>query len=87
MRALPSVRLRPVATLALGLLLPFLATNALAQKKAKPRLKPAQGSLPLDWVSGLKWRSIGPANMGGRVTEVAGHPTDTSTYWIDALII
>ncbi|MGK0219844.1 MAG: photosystem II stability/assembly factor-like uncharacterized protein [Planctomycetota bacterium] len=82
MRALPIVRLRPVATLALGLLLPFLATNAVAQKKEKPRLKPAQGSLPLDWASSLKWRSIGPANMGGRVTDVAAHPTDTSTYWI-----
>ena len=82
MRALPDLRLRPVATLALGLLLPLLATHAVAQKKAKPRLKPAQGSLPLDWADGLKWRSIGPANMGGRVTEVAVHPTDPSTYWI-----
>ncbi|MFT5432907.1 MAG: photosystem II stability/assembly factor-like uncharacterized protein, partial [Myxococcota bacterium] len=30
----------------------------------------------------LEWRHIGPVNMGGRVTAVAGIPGDAKTYWI-----
>ena len=30
----------------------------------------------------LKWRAIGPANMGGRVTAIAGIPGDPSTYYV-----
>ena len=41
-----------------------------------------QGALPLDWVDTLKWRSIGPANMGGRITDIAVNPGDASEYWI-----
>ncbi len=35
-----------------------------------------------DAISGLSWRSIGPANMGGRVTAVLGVPGDPKTFWI-----
>lgn len=41
-----------------------------------------EGKLPLDWVDTLKWRSIGPANMGGRITDIAVNPDDASEYWI-----
>ena len=34
------------------------------------------------WVDSLDWRSIGPANMGGRMTDIAVHPLDSSTYWV-----
>nr|MBX2816724.1 hypothetical protein [Saprospiraceae bacterium] len=30
----------------------------------------------------LKWRPIGPANMGGRVTDIVGIPGDPSTFYI-----
>ena len=29
----------------------------------------------------LQWRSIGPANMGGRVTDIVGIPGDPSTFY------
>ena len=41
-----------------------------------------EGKLPLDWVDTLRWRSIGPANMGGRITDIAVNPDDRSEYWI-----
>ena len=30
----------------------------------------------------LQWRSIGPANMGGRVTDIAGVPGDPTTFYV-----
>ena len=30
----------------------------------------------------LKWRSIGPANMGGRVTDILGVPGDPRVFWV-----
>lgn len=30
----------------------------------------------------MKWRPIGPANMGGRVTDIAGIPGDPSTFYV-----
>ena len=30
----------------------------------------------------MKWRAIGPANMGGRVTDIVGVPGDPSTYYV-----
>jgi photosystem II stability/assembly factor-like uncharacterized protein len=32
----------------------------------------------------LKWRAIGPANMGGRVTDIDGLPGDPSTFYVSA---
>ena len=29
-----------------------------------------------------KWRAIGPANMGGRVTDIDGVPGDPSTFYV-----
>jgi hypothetical protein len=28
------------------------------------------------------WRAIGPANMGGRVTDIDGVPGDASTFYV-----
>jgi photosystem II stability/assembly factor-like uncharacterized protein len=57
----------------------FLLTAAASAAPA-----PAQqgATLPDSWVQHLDWRNIGPANMGGRITSVAVHPTDPATYWI-----
>jgi len=44
----------------------------------------AQLSRPLDEasLSALKWRSLGPANMGGRVTDVEGVPGPSKTFYV-----
>ena len=33
-------------------------------------------------LANLSWRVIGPANMGGRVTDVLGVPGDPKTFWV-----
>ena len=35
-----------------------------------------------DALSGLRWRNIGPANMGGRVSAILGMPGDPKTFWV-----
>ena len=37
---------------------------------------------PAEAIRSLAWRSIGPANMGGRVTAIVGIPGDTKTLWV-----
>lgn len=46
----------------------------------------AQLSTPLDsdQLEFFKWRSIGPANMGGRVTDVEGLPAPSKTFYFAA---
>jgi photosystem II stability/assembly factor-like uncharacterized protein len=46
-------------------------------KDAKP-----DATLPAEWVKAMTWRSIGPANMGGRITALAVCDADPSTYWV-----
>jgi len=38
--------------------------------------------LPAEWIEQLAWRSIGPANMSGRVVEITVSETDPSVWWI-----
>ncbi|MEM7371012.1 MAG: hypothetical protein AAF587_20525 [Bacteroidota bacterium] len=33
-------------------------------------------------IQSLTWRPVGPANMGGRVTDIVGIPGDPSTYYV-----
>ncbi len=42
----------------------------------------ADGTLPAGWSTALHWRSIGPANMSGRITAIAVYEADPSTYWV-----
>jgi len=46
----------------------------------------AQLTRPLDSTAmqAFKWRSIGPANMGGRVTDVEGIPSPSKTFYVAA---
>ena len=37
-----------------------------------------------DAASGLKMRSIGPALMGGRISDIAVHPSDNNTWYVAA---
>lgn len=50
----------------------------------KPEEKPATpvAKLPPESIKALPFRSIGPANMGGRVTDVEIHAGDPSLWWI-----
>ena len=41
-----------------------------------------EGTLPEEWASAHTWRSIGPANMGGRCTDIAVNPLDPNEYWV-----
>ncbi len=34
------------------------------------------------WVKALTWRSIGPANMAGRITAISVYEADPTTYWV-----
>ncbi len=47
---------------------------------------PAQMSQPLDstFLAALKWRSIGPANMSGRVSDIEGLPGPSRTFYVAA---
>lgn len=49
---------------------------------AAPAQQGEAGSLPESWTEHLDWREVGPANMGGRVTSIAVHPSDPAEYWI-----
>jgi photosystem II stability/assembly factor-like uncharacterized protein len=42
----------------------------------------AQQQQVQDWLGELRWRSIGPANMGGRIVDVAVADSDPSLFWI-----
>src|SRR5438132_13830961 len=33
-------------------------------------------------LAGFRWRNIGPANMGGRVSSVAGIPSPSKTFFV-----
>src|SRR5579871_3700022 len=44
--------------------------------------EPKEITLSVPWLKPLVWRSIGPANMGGRITALAVCESDPSTYWV-----
>ena len=56
------------------------ATDAVAA--TKPETKPREFALPDDWAKALKWRSIGPAGMGGRITAVSVFEADPTIWYI-----
>ncbi len=35
-----------------------------------------------NWLDGFQWRSIGPANMSGRVTDIEGLPSPSRTFYV-----
>src|SRR5437588_10293835 len=51
------------------------------QPEPKPATVP-DNTLPEAWVKALSWRSIGPANMAGRITAISVYEADPSTYWV-----
>ncbi len=63
---------------------PFAALLCLL---AAPTLLPGQiptAKVDSALIAGLRWRNIGPANMGGRVSDVAGLPSPSRTFYVAA---
>ena len=70
----PNQRTESVAVLAVWLVLILAALPVMANDTDK---SPQSAAL-----EGLQWRLIGPANMGGRVTDIVGVPGDPKTFYL-----
>ncbi len=46
------------------------------------KLRPTSLKLDSAWLRDIPWRSLGPANMGGRITDLVVHDQDPSLWWI-----
>lgn len=67
---------KSVVMIALALvILPVAVSQQAARDGADRELRPED-------LRGLVWRSIGPANMGGRVASIAVAPSDPDTYFV-----
>src|SRR6266850_8086373 len=64
----------------------LLLLAALTQNPAAPPPPPTQrpGVLDSTLLAGFRWRNIGPANMGGRVSSVTGIPSPSKTFFVAA---
>ena len=60
----------------LSLLIGAVGTALGAQAPAAP------GALDSVTLSAMRWRAVGPANMGGRVTDVEGIPSPSKTFYV-----
>ena len=71
----------------LPLALSLVATIAtvgqpLPAQQASQREAPA--TLDSATLAGFRWRSVGPANMGGRIADIAGIPSPSRTFFVAA---
>jgi photosystem II stability/assembly factor-like uncharacterized protein len=64
--------MRPLALTCVLLALPAASTSA--QGPGSPAAE--------DWTRAFAWRPLGPANMGGRITDLAVVPGDPTTFWV-----
>lgn len=64
-----------------GLLLLFSAAG-LSAAEPSTASGPAKPTLPAKWMEAFQWRSIGPANMSGRITSIAVNERDPATWWV-----
>ena len=56
-----------------------------ALRKGTPEREQAsapEGAIPAEWLKSLKWRCIGPAGMGGRITAISVYEADPSVWWV-----
>ena len=58
----------------------FINTNSLAEEKNKKTNKKDNSSI----YSGLKFRSIGPALMSGRISDIVIHPENENVWYVTA---
>ena len=66
--------------LAAALVAALAAPGLLAQDPAAAQPTPSNPTA--DIASALPWRELGPANMGGRVTDIAVHDAHPSTWYV-----
>jgi photosystem II stability/assembly factor-like uncharacterized protein len=59
-----------------------LSVNVSAQKKSKKSNTESQTEINSGLVNDLKFRSIGPANISGRIADIAVNPTNSSEYYL-----
>jgi hypothetical protein len=60
-----------------ALLVFLLIIGATASVQSQEAVKVPEG-----WINQLHWRSVGPANMSGRITAIAVNEQDPKTWWI-----
>ncbi len=61
----------------------ILGANLMAtKKKASQDASPSSRSLEVNDLKRIPWRSIGPAVMGGRVSDMCFQPGDPKTYYV-----
>lgn len=58
------------------------ATAPAQQVPATPVREAPAPLLPPEWVDTLRWRCIGPANMGGRIADIAVYEADPCIWWV-----
>lgn len=84
---LPSrvVRLTALAALTAAAVA-LLASRAASQgvSATQPAQPAAPGQLDSTTLSAFRWRSIGPANMAGRITDIEGIPSPSRTFYVAA---
>ena len=61
---------------------PEPAAKAAEKTPSKPVVFPPAMKIDPELVKNVKWRSIGPANMAGRITDIAVHDKDPSLWFI-----
>ena len=66
------------------LLVSLVITSAVAALLVGP--KPARAEartleMPSEWIEQFDWRSLGPANMGGRIVDLAVYEADPNIWW------
>jgi len=84
--------MRATRLIPLMLLAALAATLALATPSAQfggppntqTQRRAPTGDPVTDALAGLRWREIGPANMGGRVTAIVGVPGNPKVFWFGA---
>ncbi len=67
----------------------FQGRGAQARGQARPTQaqrtnatqQPVTQSVPTEWSDNIKWRSIGPANMSGRITSISVFEKDPNVWW------
>lgn len=64
--------------------LPALPGALVSQTSMSGGTGQAGGGLDSVALAGFRWRPIGPANMGGRITDVEGIPSPSRTFYVAA---
>ncbi len=63
-------------------ILPLTAASLAAPLSAQVSSPGSGSTLDSATLAGFKWRNVGPANFGGRVTGIAGIPSPSRTFYV-----